>query len=181
MIEVEKRAVLDRAKYQSMGNALIAQGAVDDGSNDTESVFYVEKDWQLKVQHLVSQQKAKIAWKSGGLDGAAVRKEVEILIHPEDFDSAKEVIAAIASSADVYPTSQKRHDYILDGISIAVKYSDDWGYHMELDMVVENERQATVALSRITELAGRLGVQLLTPDEEQAVINKALLRRQEAS
>lgn len=180
MIEVEKRALIDEDTYHTIGQVLLAKGAVDEGTNDTVSTFYVQEgSWQLKVQHQISKGAAKIAWKSGGIDGAESRHEVELTLAPTDVANANEIITAIAPMAKVYPTKQQRHDYTLGNIGIAVKYSADWGYHLELDCVVADEKAVDAALRRITQLAAELGIHLLEPNEEKAFVQKAIRSRKE--
>jgi adenylate cyclase class IV len=177
MIEVEKRAVIDKVVYEAIGGQILAKGGVDWGVNDTDSTFYIHDSWQLKVQHQVSKGTAKIAWKSGGVDGAASRREVELSLAPDDVDKANEVIVALSPEAKAYPTKQKRHDYVLDDIGIAVKHSNDWGYHVELDCVVSDASGVDDVLTRIAELAESLGLHLFTPEEEKAFVEKAIQQR----
>jgi len=177
MIEVEKRAVLDVTLYEELGAKLLELGAVDVGENNTSSTFYLDKDWQLKVQRLASKGKAKIAWKSGGIDGAESRREIELSIDSSDIEKANEIISAIVPRAEMYPTEQKRHDYTLGHISIAIKYSNDWGYHVEFDSTVEDSSLVDQALVEINALADDLSIKLLTPEEEKDLISVALKQR----
>jgi len=165
-IEVEKRALLDESRYHEL-LVLLDERAEDKGENDTVSVFYLRERSQIKVQRNETARTAKIAWKSGGVDGAEQRHELELPIGYDDFDAANELMRAVVSDAQVFPTKQTRHDYLIDDIDVAIKYSDDWGYHAELEIVVDDDARVEDALTRIHALADTLDIQLLSEDEER--------------
>ena len=173
-IEVEKRSIVTRKKYEGMRDQLLALGAEDLGRKDTETIFYVTDTAQLKVQSSSPQNEAKIAWKSGGLDGASAREEIEVRINFDDIASAEALIDRLMRGAKKVPTSQKRHDYRIGELTVAVKYSEHWGYHIEIDEVVEDDKQVAGALQHIQQLADKLGVTLLTSAEEKALTDKML-------
>lgn len=176
-IEVEKRALLSKEMYDAL-LARLAKEAIDKGENDTESVFYLQPDAQIKVQRNDSVKTAKIAWKSGAMDGTEHRKELELTIDYDDFGTANKLMTALLDDAQVFPTRQTRHDYTLNGVDIAIKYSDDWGYHMELEVMVDATQAVPGALSRIEELAGTLGIQLLDEAEEKDFIDARIKERE---
>ena len=178
-IEVERRALVDEATLRSLAARLKALGAEDIGDDDTETAFYLTDGWQAKVQRrLAPGGEAKIAWKSGGNDGSAERQEIELPIAADHIDIARRLMTVLAPQAEVFETVQKRHDYRLDGVGVALKFSEDWQYHVELDMVVDSEAQAAEAGQRIEAMADRLGIKLLTPEEERAYVEKKIAERQ---
>lgn len=178
MIEVERRALIDETTYNSIGNSIIMLGGVDEGLNSTTSTFYLKKNnWQMKVQHLKSKNKAKIAWKSGGLDGAVARQEIEINIDTKDIQNANDLIAMLSPDSDIFITQQDRHDYSLGDLNIAVKYSHDWRYHIEIDILVDDKSQINSSLEKIDDLAIKLDVTLLTPEEEKTFVESAIAKR----
>lgn len=179
-IEVEKRAIVDKETLHALAEKLSSLGAKDLNDDDTETIFYLTDEWQAKVQRKLSKDaEAKIAWKSGGNDGSAQRREIELPFDARNFDTARQIIAAIAPQAQVFETVQRRHDYSLDGVGIALKYSDDWKYHVEFDMVINDSAKAEEAGRLIEEMAAKLGVTLLTADEEKAFVNKKIEERSE--
>jgi adenylate cyclase class IV len=174
MIEVEKRALLDKESYVSVFDALVQRGAVDKGKKDTETLFFISSDWQMKVQRSVKDHTAKIAWKSEGSNGAEARQEIELPIGYEDTEVASKLLAKLVPQAEQYPTVQQRDDFELDGILVSLKYSDDWGYHIEFDKVVRTKKGVERALEEITTLAQKLDVTLLTPEEETAFVKRKM-------
>lgn len=170
-IEVEKRGVLAEAAYAALPEKLRALGAEDLGNNDTDTIFYVTDDAQIKLQIRSSKQQAKIAWKSGGLDGASSRTEIEVGVNFTDTAAAEQLIDVLLPTARKVPTAQKRHDFKLADLSIALKYSDHWSYHIEIDEVVETQAEVAAALTRIEQLAGQLDVTLFTTEEEKQFVD----------
>ena len=182
MIEVEKKALLSQVAYDELNARLLGKGALDLGENNTASVFYVQENvGQIKVQHLVSKGEAKIAWKSGGLDGSESRQEIEVALDESQLEEANELISALLPHKTVYATEQRRHDYLLESVNVAVKWSADWGYHIEFDINVENPDKVDEALQKISVVANDLGVELLTPDEEVAFVQAAIKLRKARS
>lgn len=177
-IEVERRAVVDQDTWQALSKTLKTSGAEDLDDDDTETTFYLTDTWQAKVQRrLAPGGEAKIAWKSGGNDGAAQRKEIEVPIDVAHIGEANQLVAALAPQAKVFETLQRRHDYRLDGVGIAVKHSDDWGYHVEFDMVIEDDARAAEAIRQIEAVADKLGVRLLSADEEKQLVESKIKER----
>jgi len=167
-IEVEKRALISKEQYDALPSVLAGLGATDLGENNTSSIFYIIDGQQLKVQVMSSKKTAKIAWKSGGWDGSSSRKEVELPFDYKDADSAEVLVDQLLPNAKKIPTTQLRHDYKLGELSIAVKFSENWQYHVEIDKVVESKEETSLAADEIQALADKLDIKLLTKAEEQA-------------
>lgn len=166
-IEVEKRGLLEQKVYLELPEKLRLLGAKNYGENNTSTVFYLLDRAQLKLQVLSSKRQAKIAWKSGGFDGSAHRREIEVNIDYDSYESATDLLEVLVpSSTKKVPTEQKRQDFELDDLSIALKYSDHWGYHIEIDKNVTDELGVDDALEQINTLANKLGIKLFSEEEE---------------
>lgn len=173
-IEVEKKAIVEEADLQRVSEALLGMGAEDLGKNDTESYFYLADDFQLKIQLRHSKGDAKIAWKSGGFNGASAREEIELPFPVEDGESAHKLMDRLLPELKKVRTAQERHDYKLGDIELALKWSGQWKYHIEFDTKVETEDQTTEALQRLEALAEKLQVHLMTEAEEKALTDAIL-------
>ena len=68
---------------------------------------------------------------------------------------------------------QKRHNYLYKDIEIALKYSDVWGFHLELEKVIDNLEKKQSAEKAIKEAAKGLNVHLMTDRELTAFTQKA--------
>lgn len=174
-IEVEKKALLSEEAYQQLPEQILALGGQDAGNQDTDSIFYVTDGAQVKLQATPASGKAKLAWKSGDYDdGAAARREIEVQLAPSEFEAAEQFIDALLTGVKKVPTTQKRHNYELDGVAIAVKYSEHWGYHVELDQEVPTEEGVVIAEERIQQVADKLNMTLLTSEQEKQLVAEML-------
>lgn len=60
---------------------------------------------------------------------------------------------------------QERHNYLYKGVEIAVKYSEYWEHHVEMEIVVDKAENTLKAEEQIKEEANELGVKLMTDEE----------------
>ena len=173
-IEVEKKAIVEEADLERIREALTKMGAEDLGKNDTESYFYLHDDYQLKVQIQLSKGAAKIAWKSGGFNGASAREEIELPFPVEQGKNAHKLMDRLLPELKKVRTLQKRHDLKLGDIEIALKWSEQWKFHIELDTNVEDEAGTQNALQELEGLAQKLDIHLMTEAEEKALTDAIL-------
>jgi adenylate cyclase class IV len=177
MIEVEKLAMLsDESAYQAFIKNLIDYGAKDLGQNDTENIFYLGEGYQLKVAKLLSKNKGKFALKIRDF-GDISSEEIEVHFSFDDANAAERMMDVLLSGRKKLPTAQIRHDYLLDDVEVAVKYSDDWGYHIEFEQMVDTEGEIEMALEAIDKLATRLDIQTMTKEEAGDHIRRELTRK----
>ena len=178
MIEVEKLGTISGDTYKKLGAEIMALGGSDLGENNTNTVFFVSDESRVKVQHNTSKNTAKIAWKSGGgLDGVSARQEIELEIDPSRYENAVELLTAMLASSSKISSNQTRHDYRLGDVSIAVKHSEDYGYHVEFDLNVESEDETGGAEAEIFVTAERLNIRVLSASEEEEFIQNSLVQR----
>ena len=182
MIEIEKIALLSDNEYANIGTKITSNNGTDLGENNTESVFFLSPDARIKVQRNSSKGTAKIAWKSGAAaDGITGRREIELSFLPDDMEDALDLIKALVPGVEIFETKQLRHDYeMTNGTKIAVKHSDDYGFHAEFEQLIADDSGRDEALSKLDQAAQLLSVKLLSEDEESAFIKQALERRKSA-
>ena len=176
-IEVEKRGLITKQQYEGLRSIIVSCGGVELGENHTRTDFYLAEDAQAKVQHAVSKEFAKIAWKSGGNNGTSARQEIEVRIEPQDLAAARTLLDKLMTNARHFSTSQQRHDFRLDNVHIAVKHSEDWGYHIELEVMIDDRSELPAAEASINRVAELLGVKLLTEQEEKEFVEKKIAER----
>lgn len=173
-IEVEKKAIVTEEELEQVRTMLLEMGAEDLGKNDTESYFYLADDYQLKIQARLSKGDAKIAWKSGGFNGAAAREEIELPFPVENHEDAQKLIDRLVPELKKVRTEQKRHDYKLGKIELALKWSSQWKFHIELDTEVQADEEVVAAVQSLQDLAKELGIHLMTEAEEKALTDAML-------
>ena len=178
MIEIEKLAIIDEGKYQGLGEVILGVGGEDLGENNTESVFFISDVARIKVQKNSSKGSAKIAWKSGAaVGGVSKRQEIEVGILAEGFSDAVDLVEAMVGDCKKIWSDQKRHDYVVDGVNVSVKHSEDFGYHVEFDKNITDESESEAVLAEIESVAKKLGVAVMSDEEEKAFIENVVKNR----
>jgi len=163
-IEIELRAVFDEKKHGELKDFL-DKNAEDLGEDDKDVYFFLLPDKITKAVHNVSKKTSKIAIKLNRIGrGTSDFEEIEIPINPSDFDKAVKLFSALPFN-QIQNSYQKRHNYLLDGVEIALKWTDSWGYHMELEIMVDDKAKREDAESKIRKVAEKLGVQIMSEEE----------------
>ncbi len=163
-IEIELRAVFDEKKHNELVDYL-SKNAQDLGEDDKDVYFFLLPDKITKATHNVSKKTAKIVIKLNRIGrGTSDFEEIEIPINPSDFNKAVKLFSALPFD-QVQNSYQKRHNYLLDGVEIALKWTESWGYHIELEIVVDDVAKREDAEIKIRKVAEKLGVQIMSEEE----------------
>ena len=163
-IEIELRALLTREEYTRV-KKFLAERAIDLGKDDKDVYFFLLPNKIVKVVNNVSQKTAKIVIKFNRLGrGRSDFEEIEIPINPKDFEKAVKLFSALPFE-QIQNSYQKRHNYRYNGVEIALKYSETWGFHMELEIIIDNLAKKDKAERKIRKVAQELGVKILTEEE----------------
>jgi len=174
-IEIEFRARFDERKYKELEQFLKAH-AEDCGEDDRDAYFFLLPDKMLKVAHDVMRREARIVVKLNKLGRGSDFEEIELPIAEEHFERAAELLRALGFNA--MRSYQRRHNYRHKGVELALKYSDNWGYHLELEIVITNPKQKIAAERKIRGVAAELEVRLMTEKELKEFTKTAENRHQ---
>ena len=170
-IEIELRSVFDEKKYNELKDFL-DKSAQDLGEDDKDVYFFLLPDKITKVTHNVSKKTAKIVIKLNRIGrGSSDFEEIEIPINPADFDKAVKLFSALPFD-QIQNSYQKRHNYLLEGVEIALKWTESWGYHMELEIVIDDKSKKEEAEDSIRKVAEKLDVQIMSGDELKGFTQK---------
>jgi adenylate cyclase class IV len=71
----------------------------------------------------------------------------------------------------MHDSFQSRHNFEYKGVEIALKFSQMWGYHAELEIVIDDESKKAEADEEIMAVARELGIVLMTQEELKSFIN----------
>jgi adenylate cyclase class IV len=162
-IEVEHRARFDKAKYDKLLRFLKIN-AVDLGRDDKDVCFFVLPDKLLKVANNISKKTAKITGKMNKMGHGTGFEEIEISINPRDVEKAIDLFKKFGFNSWI-DSFQKRQNFRYKGVEISVKYSDHWGYHAELEMMISSRDKQPAAESKILKVAQGLDIQLMSEEE----------------
>lgn|GEM_PF-3416252 len=135
------------------------------GEDDKEVIYYILPDRLLKLVNNTSKGTAKISLKLSRIGDGAAFPETELYFPPEQFETAHHLIENLGLPAKIMSGPQKRLNYQYKDCEIALKYSDIWEWHMEIEQMIEKKEDQLKAEAHIRDVAQELGVQLMTEDE----------------
>ncbi|MHA7820260.1 MAG: CYTH domain-containing protein [Erythrobacter sp.] len=162
-LEVEVRGFLDSEGYANTKSRLQDLGLTGTPDNRITTFFMVDGA-TLKVTNMVDLTSCKIAYKSGDIARSEFQNEIEIGIDPADFDSVVQMFQSLGFT-DIQETKQQRINYEIDSCSLALKWSEDWGYHFEVDKVVSSQSDVASARAKIEQVCKKIGLNPLSDDD----------------
>ncbi|WP_327177067.1 CYTH domain-containing protein [Streptomyces sp. NBC_01335] len=166
-VEIEMRARFTKEAHDQLVTRLHTDGE-DLGPDDKHIYFYVLPDQLLKVTDNTAAGTAKITLKGSKIGQGVAFAETEFAIAPADVPAAVKVFNALGFEAAMHEAFNFRHNFRFDGVEIAVKWSEAWGYHAEFEVLLEDgasDAARAEAEAKITDVAATLGVTLMTEQE----------------
>ena len=172
MHEHELRAFLTEDQHDSAAHQLAEIGD-DLGQDDKASYFFVLSGLNLSV--VKTDRDARIKLKGGvvGSDTSPVEYPEVVLADAESAERAVQLLSAL-TGVTPQQSYQVRHNYRVGLVEVALKYTEAWGFHAELERLysgnteAELNRAAKEADEDIYRLADRLGIKLATDGEIQS-------------
>jgi adenylate cyclase class IV len=164
-IEVEFRSRFDEKKYRELLDFL-SKNARDLGANDKRVWFFVMPEKLLKVTHNISKKSGEITLKLTKIGYGSSFEELEIPIDENEVEKAVRLFTELGHKYLVEPIIL-RHDFEYKGVEVAVKYSETWGYHAELEILVSSKDNEAEATAKIQQVANELGISIMTEVELQ--------------
>ncbi len=163
-IEIEYRSMVDKKKNDELLKFLSAHAEKDLGEDDKTTYFFILPDKLLKVVNNLSKRSAKLVLKLNKIGHGSNFEEIEIPISQSDVENSAKMFELLGFT-DVQKSFQKRHNFIYSGVEFAIKYSEEWGYHVELEIVVNSLDQKPAAEKKIAAIAKELNLKLMTDEE----------------
>ncbi|MDD2657243.1 MAG: CYTH domain-containing protein [Candidatus Pacebacteria bacterium] len=179
MYEIEYRAVLTEGAYKELTERL-ANEATLLGTDDKEVSYYIFPDKLLKVVRNISKGTGKISLKLTALGAGSSFQEFEVPFPEESFETMKNICENISTPDQVISGTQKRTNYEHKGVEIALKWSEDWGYHVEFEIMVSDLSEKEAADARIRDAAEALSVPLMTEEEVAAFSAKVRAKKKDS-
>lgn len=170
-IEIEFRSRFGKLKYDALKKFLGAN-AKDLGNDDKNVYFYIFPDKLLKAVNNLSKKNAKIVLKLNKIGRDSDFEEIEIPIAQSEFENIAKIFKKVLI-CDSMHSFQGRHNYLYKGVELALKWSEVWGYHLELEIVINEKSKKSQAEEKIMAVAKELGVKIMTDSELKEFTEKA--------
>lgn len=172
MYEIEYRSRFNHSTYVRLKRFLDAH-AKNLGRDDKDCNYYIFPDRLLKIVNNTSKRTAKLSLKQNHIGHGAVFPETEVYFDPKVLKKLQMIIGNLGLKAKVMHGPQNRINYSYRGCEIALKYSDAWGYHLEIEKVVRSLTRRAAAEKIIREVALELDVHLMSEEELKTFTQKA--------
>lgn len=169
-IEIELRSLIDERKFIEL-NKFLEEKAKDLGEDNKDTYFFLFPDKLLKVTNNITKESAKITLKLNKIGVGSHFKEIEIPISPKDVENMVTAFKLIGFSNNQY-SFQFRHNYLYKNVEIAVKYTQSWGFHVELEVMISEDENKTEAYNKINTVANELGLAIMSNQELKEFTSK---------
>lgn len=170
-IEIEYRSIFDKKEYTRL-KRFLDRNAENLGRDDKDVYFFIFIDKLFKVTNNISKKTAKISLKLNRVGKGSSFEEIEFPIKPNDVETAAEMFTKMDVARQLIHSFQKRNNYIYKGVELALKFSENWQYHMELELVIDHDSKKPEAEKKIRNVARELGVRLLTEEDLAEIVEK---------
>lgn len=163
-IEIEFRSIFDENRYLEL-KEFLDKNAQNLGEDDKDVFFFIMPDKLVKVVNNISRNNAKLVLKLNKIGKGSDFEEIEIPISQANIDDAVKIFSALEITNNIMQSFQKRRNYFYKDVELALKYSDVWGYHLELEIVINDENKKESAEKNIKKVADELKIRLMTDEE----------------
>ncbi|MFB7614739.1 hypothetical protein [Kitasatospora sp. NPDC056181] len=166
-VEIEMRARFDKETHARLMDRLRKDGE-DLGDDAKHIYFYVLPEQLLKVTDNTAAGTAKITLKGSKIGQGAAFHETEFAIAREDVRAAVKVFNALGFESAMHEAFNFRHNFRFQGVEIALKWSEAWGYHAEFEVLLDDgasDAARDEASAQIVDVAAELGVTLMSEQE----------------
>lgn len=127
------------------------------------SYFFVTNGFILKVSEETDKNQAKITVKSGD-ETKNILQEYEILIDKNDIEKALRLFIGLGYSK-INRVAQDRMNIKYKGAEISLKYSEDWGFHFEIEKMASSVFEAKNIKESLREICCELGLRPMNSRE----------------
>lgn len=158
--EVELRGTLPESDFMLLSEELKKYPNEND---DKETYFYVTTGFILKIEIKESSKEATLVVKNGDETKNAL-EEIRVRLDPSDVPQMLKILEILGFS-QVNIVKQKRINYFLeDDMVLSLKYTDDWGYHFEIEKMSEQGKVENVK-EILAQKCKQLKVKFMNTDE----------------
>ncbi len=174
-IEIEYRSRFSEVDYKRLFDFL-THHAKNLGQDDKDVFFFIMPDKLLKVVNEIAKKKAKIVLKLNKIGKGSDFEELEIPIRQDSVMPAVRLFKHLELTNNIMHSFQKRHNFFYRGVEIALKHSDEWDYHAELETVISNTKDKKDAIEKIAKVTKELDIRLMSEKELREFTRKAEIK-----
>lgn len=160
---MELRSLLDEKQFHNL-NSFLAKNGKDLGEDNKDTHFFIFPDKLLKVTDNITKNNAKITLKLQKIGLGSDFEEIEIHFLRGDVDKIVRIFDILGFKNYMY-SYQHRNNYLYKDIEFAMKYTVSWGFHCEMEIMVDSEQDVPEAVRKINEVASELDMKVMSNQE----------------
>lgn len=162
--DAEFRALLDKKSYSRIEDYLL-NVASDLGKQETLTHFFVLPKKFLKISQDLTTDRVELALKSSDSKNSKFVREKKAHIYSKDFLPLISLIKDLNITKDISISKQLKHIFKYKNAFLVLKHSDNWGYHIELNIPLKEISCKEDALKLAAEIEIELNIHFLTTEE----------------
>jgi adenylate cyclase class IV len=162
-IEIEHRSLITEQDFLRL-REFLNSNAENLGNDNKDTFFYVWSDKVIKVVENKETGKAKMVLKPGRLHKQSHFHESELTILAAEVEQAK-IFCESLEPEKIMRAYQFRTNYKFKGVELALKYTQSFGFHMELEVMVDDLSKKPEAEQQIENVARELDIKLLNDED----------------
>ncbi|MFH2029479.1 MAG: CYTH domain-containing protein [Bacteroidota bacterium] len=133
-VEVELRGILSEEEFDNLSNNLKKRYSYE--RDNKKTLFYVTTGFILKIETKKELDTFFLIVKNGD-ETKNILEEIEVKLNISDLPKMIKILEILGYSK-VNIVEQRRTNYFLeDNIVLSLKYTNDWGYHFEIEKMVK--------------------------------------------
>ena len=169
-IEVELRSLIDERKFFDL-KFFLAENGKDLGEDNKDTYFFLFSDKLFKITNNITKNNAKITLKLQKIGLGSDFEEIEVQFPCEDVEKVIRIFG-ILGFKDYQYSYQSRNNYLYKNIEFAIKYTVSWGFHCEMEIMVNSKDCVPEAIKQMTLVASELGLKIISDKELKELTGK---------
>ena len=101
-------------------------------------------------------------------------EEIDVNFLPKDMNNVLRILDILGYGENHLYSYQNRHNYLYKGVEFAIKYTVSWGFHCEMEIVIDNKEDVPETIKQIEEVARELGLKTMSNDESKEFMKKII-------
>lgn len=166
--EYEERAFIDESEFLPI-KAKLEKIARKVTLDNKISYFYIFPDKNISIA--ASAEKTVVKYKAGKIGIGNGFEEHEFAIQPDHLSAALKFFSSVFQR-ESFPSEQFRINYELpDSIEVALKYTNAWGFHLEVEKVYFAEEDEDISAKKdqarddVDAVSKKLGIEHISDAE----------------
>jgi adenylate cyclase class IV len=170
-IQIEFRWLLSEDEYNQLMESCMKDAQTLSKENKNVH-FVILSDKFLRISHDLDTWEGEIVLKLNKIWIWSDFEVKKLSIKPNDISTFIDILNHLWHTQIQEWCLQTSHNFIYDDVLVKLKHSNDWWYHAQLEVTIDNAGSRSEAVYLIRKLANKLWLSLLTTEELKRVTDQ---------